>query len=191
MKIYTKTGDRGQTGLMGGTRVNKDDIRVDTYGTFDEVNSFIGLLRTKLDAQHAWQDKLHKIQVELMNTMSHLATPKEFQDKNTMPLPEEMPGFCEKWIDEVELGLSSKSDYFILPGGNEVSAVCHVVRSQLRRGERKLIALHRQYPVERSILLFINRLSDLFFSLSRAALEEANLPEERWRAFLYQREEKQ
>lgn len=190
MKIYTKTGDRGQTGLMGGIRVNKDDIRVDTYGTFDEVNSFIGLLRTKLDPKHDWQDRLHQIQVELMNTMSHLATPNEHAGKNTMPLPDKMDAFCEKWIDEVEASLSSKSDYFILPGGNEASALCHVVRSQLRRGERKLIALHRQYPVERSILLFINRLSDLFFSLSRAALEEADLPEERWRAFLYQREEK-
>lgn len=190
MKIYTKTGDRGQTGLLGGSRVNKDDIRVDCYGTFDEVNSFLGLLRTKLDPDHTWQGKLHLIQVELMNTMSHLATPADQKDKNTMPLPEKMAEFCEKWIDEVEAGLSSKSDYFILPGGNEVSALCHVVRSQLRRGERKLIALHREYPVERSILFFINRLSDLFFSLSRAALEEANLPEERWKAFLYNREEK-
>lgn len=190
MKIYTKTGDRGQTGLFGGVRVNKDDIRVETYGTFDEVNSFIGLLRTKLDPKHAWQERLHKIQVELMNTMSHLATPNELRAKNKMPLPEGMDKFCEEWIDEIELSLSSRSDYFILPGGNEVSALCHVVRTQLRGGERKMITLNQAYPVERSILFFINRLSDLFFSLSRAALEEANLPEERWRAFLYSREEK-
>ncbi|MCU4163078.1 cob(I)yrinic acid a,c-diamide adenosyltransferase [Carboxylicivirga caseinilyticus] len=190
MKIYTKTGDRGQTGLLGGVRVSKDDIRVDTYGTFDEVNSFIGLLRTRLDSNHSWQDKLHQIQVELMNTMSHLATPEELKGKNKMPLPDGMDVFCEKWIDEIENSLSSKSDYFILPGGNEISALCHVVRTQLRRGERKLIGLHNQHKVERSILLFINRLSDLFFSLSRAALEEANLPEERWRAFMYNREEK-
>lgn len=188
MKIYTKTGDRGQTGLLGGVRVSKDDIRVETYGTFDEVNSFIGLLRTKLDHQHPWQDKLHQIQVELMNTMSHLATPSGMEEKNQMPLPDDMDVFCEKWIDEIESSLSSKSEYFILPGGNEISALCHVVRTQLRRGERKLITLHKQFPVERSIILFINRLSDLFFSLSRAALEEANLPEERWKAFLYNRE---
>ena len=187
MKIYTKTGDRGQTDLLGGVRVNKDDIRVDAYGTFDEVNSFIGLLRAKLDPQHEWQEHLHLVQVELMNVMSHLATPSEFKDKNTMPLPEDMDKYCEKWIDEVEAGLSSRSDHFILPGGNEVSALCHVVRSQLRKGERKLTALHRQYPVERSILFFINRLSDLFFSLSRAAMEEAHLTEERWKAFLYKR----
>lgn len=190
MKIYTKTGDRGQTGLLGGVRVSKDDIRVDTYGTFDEVNSFIGLLRTKMDPNHSWQDKLHRIQVELMNTMSHLATPEDMREKNQMPLPEGMDVFCEDWIDEIENSLSSKSDYFILPGGNEISALCHVVRTQLRRGERKLISLHTNHKVERSILLFINRLSDLFFSLSRAALEEADLPEERWRAFLYNREEK-
>ncbi len=187
MKIYTKTGDRGQTDLLGGVRVAKDDIRVDAYGTFDEVNSFIGLLRAKLEPQHEWQDKLHHIQVELMNTMSHLATPHELKEKNTMPLPEGMDKFCEQWIDELEGNLSSRSDHFILPGGNEVSALCHVVRSQLRKGERKLTALHRQYPVERSILFFINRLSDLFFSLSRAAMEEAHLPEERWKAFLYNR----
>ncbi len=190
MKIYTKTGDRGQTDLLGGVRVNKDDIRVDAYGTFDEVNSFIGLLRTKLDSKHDWQNRLHQVQVELMNTMSHLATPSELKEKNTMPLPEGMDAFCEKWIDEIEGTLSSRSDHFILPGGNEVSALCHVVRSQLRKGERKLTALHRSYPVERSILFFINRLSDLFFSLSRAASEEANLPEEKWKAFLYNRGEK-
>lgn len=190
MKIYTKTGDRGQTGLFGGVRVDKDDLRVDTYGTFDEVNSFLGLLRTKLDPDHAWQKNLHQIQIELMNTMSHLATPADKKEFNTLPLPEGMDTFCEKWMDEVESGLSSQSDYFLLPGGNEVAALCHVVRSQIRRGERKIISLHKQEKVDRTILLFINRLSDLFFSLSRAALEEANLPEERWRAFLYQREEK-
>jgi len=190
MKIYTKTGDRGQTDLLGGVRVDKDDIRVDAYGTFDEVNSFIGLLRTKLDAKHDWQDKLHQIQVELMNTMSHLATPSVYREKNTMPLPDAMDIFCENWIDEIEGTLSSRSDHFILPGGNEVSALCHVVRSQLRKGERKLTTLHRSFPVDRSILFFINRLSDLFFSLSRAAAEEANLPEERWKAFLYNRGEK-
>jgi len=187
MKIYTKTGDRGQTGLLGGLRVDKDDARVDTYGTFDEVNSFLGLLRTKLDSDHSWQNNLHRIQVELMNTMSHLATPADEKKHNSLPLPEGMDHFCEQWIDEVESGLSSQSDYFLLPGGNEIAALCHVVRSQIRRGERKIITLHKQEKVDRSILLFINRLSDLFFSLSRAALEEANLPEERWRAFIYQR----
>lgn len=190
MKIYTKTGDRGQTGLFGGSRVDKDDLRVDTYGTFDEVNSFIGLLRTKLPADHRWQNKLHQIQIELMNTMSHLATPNDKKHYNELPLPVEMATYCENWIDEEEGQLSSKSDYFLLPGGNEVAALCHVVRTQIRRGERKIISLHKAEPVDRSILFFINRLSDLFFSLARAALEEANLPEERWRAFLFNREEK-
>ncbi|WP_430811546.1 MULTISPECIES: cob(I)yrinic acid a,c-diamide adenosyltransferase [unclassified Carboxylicivirga] len=187
MKIYTKTGDRGQTDLLGGIRVDKDDIRVDAYGTFDEVNSFVGLLRTKLAPDHEWQDRLHLIQVELMNTMSHLATPPEFKDKNTLPLPGDMDRYCEKWIDELESSLSTRSDHFVLPGGNEIAALCHVVRTQLRKGERKLTALHRTHPVDRSILFFVNRLSDLFFSLSRAAMEEAQLPEERWRAFLYNR----
>ena len=99
-----------------------------------------------------------------------------------------MDVFCEKWIDELEGKLSSRSEFFVLPGGNEVSALCHVVRSQLRRGERNLITLHKQEPVNRSILFFVNRLSDLFFSLSRAATEEAGLTEEKWKAFLFQRE---
>ena len=85
--------------------------------------------------------ELHTIQIELMNTMSHLATPQDKKDQSKLPLPKEMATFCEKWIDELEGGLSSKSEYFILPGGNEISALCHVVRSQLRSAERKTISL--------------------------------------------------
>ena len=102
MRIYTRTGDEGKTGLFGGSRVDKDDVRVDCYGTFDEVNSFIGLLRSKLPLDHAWQEQLHEVQVTFMNMMSHLATPSGASKPNNSPLPFGEAEFCERWIDELE-----------------------------------------------------------------------------------------
>jgi ATP:cob(I)alamin adenosyltransferase len=139
MKIYTKKGDTGTTGLFGGSRVSKDDIRVECVGTFDEVNSTIGLLRVKLSAEHEWQPRLHKIQKDLMDMMSHLARPSDATKINTNQIPEDGAAFCEAWIDELEAAMKSPSDYFLLPGGNEISALCHVARTQMRRGERRLV----------------------------------------------------
>ena len=99
MKIYTKKGDTGTTGLFGGSRVPKDDVRVECVGTFDEVNSTLGLLRVKLGNDHAWQPKLHKIQKDLMDMMSHLARPSEAKKLNTNPMPTDGAQFCEEWID--------------------------------------------------------------------------------------------
>src|SRR5215469_13013947 len=131
MKIYTKKGDKGMTGLFGGSRVYKDDARVDCYGTLDEVNSTIGLLRAKLGTEHPWQPRLHRIQKDMMDMMSHLARPSDCKKENTNPHPLDGAEFCEKWIDELEAGLTTASEYFLLPGGNEISALCHVVRTQM------------------------------------------------------------
>lgn len=191
MKIYTKKGDTGTTGLFGGKRVDKDDIRVDCFGTFDEVNSTIGLLRAKLGAEHPWQTGLHKIQKDMMDMMSHLARPSDTKKINTNPMPEDGAAFCEAWIDELESAMTSPSDYFLLPGGNEISALCHVVRTQMRRGERKLVTLMKEDDVHTAIPAYINRLSDLFFTLARAEMDKAGVAEEKWQLFLYKRFKKQ
>ncbi|HEY4111613.1 cob(I)yrinic acid a,c-diamide adenosyltransferase [Puia sp.] len=187
MKIYTKKGDQGMTGLFGGKRVYKDDTRVNCYGTLDEVNSTIGLLRVKLGADHPWQANLHRIQKDMMDMMSHLARPSDCKKENSNPRPTEGAAFCEQWIDELEGAMKTASDYFLLPGGNEVSALCHVVRTQMRRGERLLVTLMKEDTVEDYIPAYINRLSDLFFTLSRAEMDQAGVAEEKWQLFLYKR----
>jgi ATP:cob(I)alamin adenosyltransferase len=187
MKIYTKKGDRGTTALFGGSRVDKDDVRVESYGTLDEVNSTIGLLRAKLGPVHEWQPRLHKIQKDMMDMMSHLARPSDCKKENPNPKPEDGAAFCEEWIDELEAGMTSRSDYFLLPGGNEISALCHVVRTQLRRGERRLVSLMKVDTIEDYIPAYINRLSDLFFILARAEMDKAGVAEEKWQLFLYKR----
>lgn len=187
MKIYTKKGDTGTTGLFGGSRVPKDDVRVECVGTFDEVNSTLGLLRVKLGNDHAWQSRLHKIQKDLMDMMSHLARPSDAKKLNTNPMPTDGAQFCEEWIDELEGQMTTASDYFLLPGGNEVSALCHVVRTQMRRGERRLVSLLATDTVDAAIPAYINRLSDLFFTLARAEMDQAGVAEEKWQLFLYKR----
>ncbi len=187
MKIYTKKGDTGTTGLFGGSRVPKDDTRVECYGTFDEVNATIGLLRAKLENKHPWQSNLQRIQKDMMNVMSHLARPSNSSKENPNPLPIDGARFCEDWIDELEQATATPSDYFLLPGGNEVSSLCHVVRTQMRRAERRLVSLMAIDKVPESIPPYINRLSDLFFALARAELSSAGLEEEQWQLFLYKR----
>ena len=187
MKIYTKKGDKGTTALFGGSRVDKDDVRVNCYGTLDEVNSTIGLLRAKLGNEHEWQPKLHKIQKDMMDMMSHLARPSDCKKENPNPKPTDGAAFCEQWIDELEAAMTSKSDYFLLPGGNEISALCHVVRTQLRRGERLLVTLMKADTVDDYIAAYINRLSDLFFILGRAEMDKAGIAEEKWQLFLYKK----
>jgi cob(I)alamin adenosyltransferase len=187
MKIYTKKGDKGMTGLYGGKRVYKDDTRVDCYGTLDEVNSTIGLLRVRLGAEHPWQANLHRIQKDMMDMMSHLATPSDSKKENRNDKPVDGAAFCEQWIDELESQMTTASEYFLLPGGNEISALCHVVRTQMRRGERLLVSLMKEDTVDDYIEAYINRLSDLFFILARAEMDKAGVEEEKWKLFLYKR----
>jgi len=187
MKIYTKKGDKGTTGLFGGSRVSKDDTRVECVGTLDEVNSTIGLLRAKLGTDHPWQGNLHRIQKDMMDMMSHLARPSDCKKENTNPKPTDGAGFCEQWIDQLEGAMTTASDYFLLPGGNEISALCHVVRTQMRRGERLLVSLMKEDTIEDYIPAYINRLSDLFFTLSRAEMDAAWVAEEKWQLFLYKK----
>ena len=192
MKIYTRKGDTGKTGVFGGKREDKNSPRIECIGTLDEVNSTIGLLRTKLENDHEWQPNLHRIQKDMMNMMSHLARPSDSKKENQNPRPTDGAEFCEAWIDEMENAMSSPSDYFLLPGGNEISALCHVCRTQVRRGERTLVGLMQVDPdsVEEYVAAYINRLSDLFFTMARAEMDKHGVAEEKWNLFLYKRKKR-
>lgn len=183
MRIYTKTGDKGMTSVFGGMACLKDDIRVESNGKLDEANSFIGQLRVQLPNNHKWQNNLQKIQTDMMNMMSHVATHSSVRDKNTVHRPTEGAEFCEKWIDEMLDEIPEPHDWFILPGGNQVSALCHVIRTVLRTSERRLITLNKEDKVEEFILKYINRLSDLFFVMARYELFISGFNEEKLRPF--------
>ena len=192
MKIYTRKGDKGKTGVFGGQREFKNSARIECIGTLDEVNSTIGLLRAKLGPEHDWQANLHRIQKDMMDMMSHLARPSVSKKQNTNPEPIDGAQFCEEWLDEMEDAMSSPSDYFILPGGNEISALCHVCSTQIRRGERQLVSLMQEDPeaVKDYIMAYVNRLSDLFFTMARAEMDRHGVAEEKWNLFLYKRKKK-
>jgi cob(I)alamin adenosyltransferase len=185
MRIYTKTGDKGKTDIFSGMRVDKDDSRIECNGKLDEVNCTIGLLRVKLPVGHSWQTGLYKIQVDLMDMMSHVATHSELRDKNPVNRPEDGDKYCEEWIDTMLNEMDGPHDYFILPGGNEVATLCHIIRAQIRTAERRLITLNKLDPVDGYILKYINRLSDLFFVMTRYELYKSGLDEEKLRPFRY------
>lgn len=164
--IYTKTGDKGTTSLVGGTRVAKCDIRVEAYGTVDELNSHVGLLAEmirSIDAQH--YAYLKKIQNCLFVVQTLLATEKE--------LPYELPQLPADAIAEMEQSIDALQAQlppfrcFVIPGGNVHSAQCHVARTVCRRAERCIVALAQQAPVQEDICRYINRISDYLFVLSR------------------------
>ena len=181
--ISTRAGDKGKTGIGGGARVDKDDARIECLGDLDEANSSIGLLRSKLEAGHPWETGLRRIQTDMMNLMAHVATPSEISPRPQAPLPLESAIWMEGWMKEIEDRLASTTEYFLLPGGNEVCALCHMARTVTRRAERRLATLNKADPIDPSILQFINRLSDLLFKLSREETNKQGLTEERWRLF--------
>ncbi|SHE86756.1 cob(I)yrinic acid a,c-diamide adenosyltransferase [Dysgonomonas macrotermitis] len=190
MKIYTRGGDKGKTGIHGGQRVDKDDIRIEANGCLDELNSMIGVIRAYLPREHEWQQILFRIQSELMVVMSHVATPSDIRDKNPNPLPEDLDKLCEEWIDSMTDDMG-QSLTFILPGGNLVSSHLQLARAIARQSERRLWTLNRQDEVPESILRFINRLSDLFFTMARFEMFRDGTDEERWKDFLYKRKKKE
>ena len=166
MKLYTKTGDKGQTGLIGGTRVPKNDIRLEAYGTVDELNSFIGMLTT-----YAIPEKeiitLRQIQSRLFTIGSYLATDTtKVQIQQVSILEQNDISYLEEEIDRFDEKLPTLSS-FILPGGSQVGALCHVCRTVTRRAERRLFDMNEYYIIDNQILIYLNRLSDYFFALSR------------------------
>jgi len=183
MRIYTRKGDKGMTSVFGGMPYPKDDIRIECNGKLDEASSFIGFLRSKLSEGHNWQGNLCKIQTDLMDIMSHVATHSNFREVNSVNRPENGAEFCEKWIDKMLAEIPEPHDWFILPGGNEISSLCHVIRTIMRTAERRLITLNKEDKVEEFILKYINRLSDLFFILARYELYLSEFDEEKLRPF--------
>lgn len=166
MKVYTKTGDKGKTGLIGGTRVPKNDIRLDCYGSVDELNAFIGFLTTfPLEIEN--KNFLQDIQNKLFNIGSNLATDREKVElKSFSVITEEDIKNIEKEIDRLDALLPDLTS-FVLPGGSQEGAAAHICRTVSRRVERRLFDLQELYPVDETILIFTNRLSDYFFVLSR------------------------
>jgi cob(I)alamin adenosyltransferase len=180
MKIYTKTGDKGETGLFGGERVSKDSLRISAYGTIDELNSFIGYSITEIKDQSV-KDNLIKIQNYLFTIGSDLATPET--DKNTklniQRTPKSFYKEIEKMIDHYDAQLEELRN-FILPGGSRSSALLHICRTVCRRAEREVVALKNSVTIGDNIVIFLNRLSDLFFVLSRFENKVSNHPDTKW-----------
>lgn len=183
-RLYTRTGDAGTTGIHGGTRVPKDDIRVEAGGTLDELNCQIGVIRSMMDEASFENEVLQGIQANLMTVMSLVATPSGSRDKNPNSLPEDLVPACEALLDKFTEA-AGDSSYFLLPGGTPVAAQLQLARAVCRRAERRLWTLHREDPVPEAILKYINRLSDLFFIMARCELVSQDWPEERWKAFTY------
>ena len=180
-RIYTKTGDKGTTGIHGGSRVPKDDIRIEANGCLDELNALIGVLRSMLPSDDERHDLLHAVQRELMVVMSHVATPSGVINTNPLAAAE-LTLRCEQEMDAMT-ALLYDNGYFLLPGGTPVSAYMQYARTIARRAERRLWALHRQDPVNEDILHLVNRLSDLFFVMARMEMQRQNHPEEKWKEF--------
>jgi cob(I)alamin adenosyltransferase len=163
MKIYTKTGDKGQTSLYDGTRVDKDSLRVESYGTVDELNSYIGFAM-KFVNDGSINESLKKIQMRLFFVAGELATVEE--GKYKYKVKEEDIVALEKIIDDY-LPKISGVDKFIVPGSSEASAALHVARTICRRAERRIISLKRHEEVSDILLKFVNRLSDVLYTYAR------------------------
>ena len=143
MRIYTKGGDKGTTGIFGGSRVDKDDIRIEANGTLDELNATLGVIRALLDEKDERQEILAYIQRALMVAMSQVATPSNIREQNPNILPKDIDQYCEQQIDRMNSEMQHPSTHFILPGGTLISAQCHVARTIARRAERRLCTLNK------------------------------------------------
>jgi len=179
MKIYTKTGDKGQTGLIGGRRVSKADLRIDAYGTVDELNSWMGLVRDQAVNTNR-KDFLKEIQDRLFTIGSELATDPDKTVKRAMPaiIPEDVT-LLEDAMDAMDAELPELRA-FVLPGGHQAVSFCHLGRTVCRRAERLVIALNQESPVDDLVLQYINRLSDYLFVLSRKMAQELGSEEVAW-----------
>lgn len=179
MKIYTKTGDQGTTSLFGGKRVSKADLRIETYGTIDELNSWMGLIRDQPVNQNR-KNFLAEIQDRLFTIGSILATEPGKTKVKTPMLTENDVLLLEKEIDLMEEELPTMKN-FILPGGHQSVSFCHVTRTVCRRAERFTIALHQTEPIDVLVIKYLNRLSDYLFVLARKMSQELGAEEIPWK----------
>ncbi len=185
MKIYTKTGDKGTTALFGGTRVPKHHLRIESYGTIDELNSYIGLIRDQeIDSNSI--ESLIRIQNELFTLGAMLATPPEKEvlksGKQRLNIPKitnSSVQLLEKEIDTMNLELPPMTN-FILPGGNQTVSFCHIARCVCRRAERLATGLNENETINPDILTYLNRLSDHLFVLARKLSKDLSVKETPW-----------
>ena len=185
MKIYTKTGDKGSTALFGGTRVSKNHLRIEAYGTVDELNSYIGLIKDQ-EIDDASKKELIKIQHDLFTLGAMLATPPEKENlksgKERLNIPkinQESIQFLEDKIDFMNESLPQMT-HFILPGGHTTVSFCHIARCVCRRSERLSVTLNENEPISKDILMYLNRLSDYLFVLARKLSKALKAQEVKW-----------
>jgi len=171
-KIYTRTGDRGETGLGDGSRIGKASLRVEAMGELDELNSFVGLLLTR-DVPERVRAALVAIQHDLFDLGSELSIP------GARVIQEAQVRGLEAVLDGINAGLPSLTE-FILPGGNEAAALCHIARTVCRRAERRVVALAAAETVNPALVVYLNRLSDLLFVMARALAREHGGSEVYW-----------
>jgi cob(I)alamin adenosyltransferase len=177
-KIYTKTGDQGETSLFGGMRLPKDHIRIESYGTVDELNSYLGLLRDLLQNEHQ-KAILKQIQDRLFDLGSNLALDPT-KDIAVPKLAEEDLQLLENEIDSMDEVLTPLKN-FILPGGHPTVSYCHVARCVCRRAERNVVALSHNEKVDEILIQYLNRLSDYLFTLARKIAMELDVIETAWK----------
>jgi cob(I)alamin adenosyltransferase len=184
MKIYTKTGDKGTTGLVGGTRISKTDIRLEAYGTVDELNAYVGVLVSKVTDEHD-QSVLIYIQNLLFDLGVVLATDhqKPMTRKHADAFNDGI-AVLEKEIDAIT-GKLPELNHFILPGGGEAAALSHVCRTVSRRAERRMWDVQAHYPVDEDCMVFMNRLSDFFFIFARKSAIDAGFDEFFWKSYCW------
>ena len=181
MKIYTRTGDDGETGLFGGGRVAKDDERVEAYGDVDELNAVLGMARA-VEVMPRIDEVLVPLQRDLFAIGALLATPdrdKMAQHLDKARIDEERITQLERLIDDAESELEPLRS-FILPGGSSKAAVLHVARTVCRRAERRVVRLQRTVEIPSLVVIYLNRLSDLLFTLARLANRRAGSGEVTW-----------
>ncbi|MBI1837545.1 MAG: cob(I)yrinic acid a,c-diamide adenosyltransferase [Flavobacteriia bacterium] len=179
MKVYTKKGDSGTTQLIGGTRVPKSSIRIEAYGTIDELNSYIGLIRDQ-EINQEYKNQLIEIQDRLFTIGSSLASDPE---KSGMKIPDLLEAdieFLEISIDKMDMELPPMK-FFVLPGGHTIVSYCHIARCICRRSERIVVALKETEYVNEMVFKYINRLSDYLFVLSRKLAMDLKAIEQPWR----------
>ena len=179
MKIYTKTGDKGQTGLLGGTRVPKHHIRIEAYGTVDEFNSWVGLLRDSIADEHVKEILIHT-QDRLFTIGSSLASDPEKSKVKIPHISEEDITMLEKEIDAMDAVLPEMKS-FVLPGGHVTVSNCHIARCVCRRAERRVNHLAEVDKVDEIIVRYLNRLSDYLFMLARKLTHDLKATEVPWK----------
>lgn len=185
MKVYTKTGDGGTTALFGGTRVSKDNIRIESYGTVDELNSYIGLIRDQEINTH-YKDILVEIQDRLFTVGAILATPPEKELMKNGELRLQKLGIIESDIELLENEIDTMEDslpqmtHFVLPGGHTTVSYCHIARCVCRRAERLAVHLSHNEPVAEIAIKYLNRLSDYLFVLARKLSSDLKAEEVKW-----------